>query len=50
MLWRNRELNNTCTFYYSDNGYHMCSHALPDTGRRIGGESTLYTEDIQFPL
>lgn len=50
VLWRSGELNNTYIFYFSDNGYHMGNHALPDVARGIGGKSAPYTEDVEFPL
>lgn len=50
VLWRNGELNNTYIFYFTDNGYHMGSHAIPDVNRGIGGKSAPYTEDVEFPL
>lgn len=39
------ELDDTYFFYFSDNGYHMGNHSLPDHGK-----NTPYTEDVEFPL
>lgn len=50
VLWNKRELDNTYIFYFTDNGYHMGNHALPDTSRGIGGKNAPYTEDVEFPL
>jgi N-acetylglucosamine-6-sulfatase len=50
LLWNKRELDNTYIFYYSDNGFHLGNHALPNVKQGKGGQATPYTEDIEFPL
>jgi len=50
VLSDNGELDNTYIFYFTDNGYHMGNHALPDNSQGIGGKNTPYTEDVEFPL
>jgi N-acetylglucosamine-6-sulfatase len=50
LLWNKRELDNTYIFYYSDNGFHMGNHALPDVKHGKGAKATPYTEDVEFPL
>ncbi len=39
-----KELSDTYIFYFTDNGWHMGSHALAQ------GKNTPYTEDVEFPL
>lgn len=50
VLWKEGELDNTYIFYFTDNGYHMGNHALPDIAGGTGGKSSPYTEDVEFPL
>lgn len=42
------ELSNTYIVFYSDNGYHLGEHRLPNHDR--GGKSTPYVEDTRFPI
>ena len=42
------ELRNTYVVFYSDNGYHLGQHRLPDLPQ--GGKNTPYLEDVRFPI
>ena len=50
LLSNKGELDNTYIFYFTDNGFHMGNHALPDIQQGKGGKNTPYTEDVEFPI
>jgi N-acetylglucosamine-6-sulfatase len=48
LLRREGELSSTYIFFYSDNGYHMGQHRLPE--HDIGSKARPYVEDVRFPI
>jgi N-acetylglucosamine-6-sulfatase len=50
VVWNNGELANSYIFYFSDYGFHMGNHALPNVTEGRGGKNTPYTENVEFPL